>query len=124
MKIYLGSFDNMEYYNKKGLFIISIATQAPEGYEGYKEPLFAPSVDLDRKWREAQITKEEFEKAYLEGLNEEVIKWWVDNYDNVFGDKEVIMLSHAPSGKYSHRNALANYLDEHFDIEVDELLPV
>ncbi len=81
-------------------------------------PEFAPTKEILNDYKNKKITWEEYEKQYLDLLEDRKI---IDRLSNADFDK-VCFLCAEPTPENCHRKLLAEYLQKHFkDIEIKHL---
>lgn len=80
----------------------------------YHETKLAPSADLLLKYKNNEISEEEYDLIYLEELKKLNPNEIAKEYDNS------IFLCYEKKGEFCHRNILSNWLKEN-NIKIEEL---
>lgn len=121
MDIKTGYFAQYRKYNKAEYMLVGITRFPPKRYEGLNLPELAPKAETLSAYKNGRISWEEFEKAYLDYLN--------NNYESVLkalkclevsGCNRIVLCCFEKSSEPCHRHILANYLNKNYGYSISE----
>ena len=86
----------------------------------YEFKSLAPNWKLLEKFKSKQLSDSEFEKEYLEQLNNLDAKTIFEQINFLTGDKEPILMTHGNKSSFCHRHIFAKWLEEKLKVEIEE----
>ncbi len=86
----------------------------------YEFKSLAPNWKLLEKFKSKQLSDSEFEKEYLEQLNNLDAKTIFEQINFLTGDKEPILMTHGNRSSFCHRHIFARWLEEKLEVEIEE----
>ena len=86
----------------------------------YEFKSLAPNWKLLEKFKSKQLSDSDFEKEYLEQLNNLDAKTIFDQINFLTGDKEPILMTHGNKSSFCHRHIFAKWLEEKLEVEIEE----
>lgn len=114
--IYTGYYAQMKRYRQMGLIPVSIAYLTPQWYDGEVCFELAPSRTLLKRWKQGEITEEEYTKQYLHHLDNDVqwSKVWkkLKQISAKYDGSDLVLCCYEKAGDFCHRHILAEYLTE------------
>ena len=114
--IYTGYYAQMKKYKQMGLIPVSIAYLTPHWYDGEVCFELAPSRTLLKKWKQGEITEEEYKEQYIHRLDNEVqwSKVWkkLKQISAKYENSDLVLCCFEKAGDFCHRHVLAEYLTE------------
>lgn len=116
--LYTGYYAYTNKYRAAGLKTLAVSGVVPKFYTGGRAKLFAPRKGDFIRWKNGEITNEQYielYKKYLDRLLEKNPKAFV-RIENTLRSNNFIFLCYEKSGDFCHRYALADWLMEHFDV--------
>ncbi len=109
--IYTGFFDKINAYEEKGLTPVSIAGRAPENYHGFEYRKLAPKYDWWKKWHDEGLSERWYCDMYQRTVLDKLSAQNVYDDLNRFGEN-IVLLCYEESGKFCHRNLVANWFEK------------
>ena len=76
--IFTGYYAKLKFYQEQGLEPIAISGKRPDFYEGLYYSDFTPRYEMFQRWKNHEITNEDYTKeyrAYLETLDKEEVEF-------------------------------------------------
>lgn len=108
--------------NYEGYVRVGISRYAPQGSCDLRLLDFAPSAKTLFSYKDGRINEKEYEKEYLSDLEKlyknkriDVLVNWLKRY------KKVVLLCYEKKGNFCHRHILSKYLNEKYDLKIEEL---
>jgi uncharacterized protein (DUF488 family) len=106
------------YFAKyRGLNGVSIALKAPNGFRGKQYKLLAPSWDLLKKYKNGEVSDEQYTEIYkrtvLDRLDPDAV------YNELSAD--AVLLCWERPEKFCHRHLVAEWLNEKLGLEITEV---
>ena len=86
----------------------------------YEFKSLAPNWKLSEMHKSKQLSDSEFEKEYLEQLNNLDAKTIFEQINFLTGDKEPILMTHGNRSSFCHRHIFAKWLEEKLKVEIEE----
>ena len=116
-KIYTSYYNNPHIRNLPNLFAISIGQ--PSYFKGKVIPALMPTWEMVNKIRRKEITETEFTTLYFSLLKTRRLdpRKIVQNLPD-----RSVLLCHEVSGKFCHRNLVAEWLTKNADVKINEWL--
>lgn len=115
--IYTGYYGRINEYEEAGLTPVAISGQAPCWFEGYHFPFLGPSLDIFTKWKNKEITDQQYVDRFiperLEKLDKTDLKRQLEMIDNP------ILLCYEKEG-FCHRHIVAAWIEQNLGLEVKE----
>lgn len=125
MEIRTGYFSYTKRYKELGYYCISIARFTPKFYNGDSFIDLAPSAILLNKLKNGYISEEEFTDSYINQLKYLDFNLIIEEFNNLAirnNAKGIVLLCFEKVGNFCHRNVLASYLNENFNLNVSEII--
>lgn len=124
MKFYTGYFARIKKYETMNLFPVSIARFSPKGTNFMSFPSVMPDEKLLRDYKYNGLSEDGYKERYIRQLERIDIPKELhaiedkipDSYDGI-----VLCCYEKPDG-FCHRHILADYVKEHFGIEMTEVM--
>ena len=126
--IYTGYYSQMKKYRQMGMIPVSIAYLTPQWYDGEVCFELAPSRTLLKRWKQGEITEEEYKEQYTQFLDNDVqwSKVWkkLKQISTKYKNSDLVLCCFEKSEDFCHRHVLAEYLtDTGIDVvEADVLI--
>tara|TARA_A100000164_G_scaffold323383_1_gene307177 strand:- start:37 stop:465 length:429 start_codon:yes stop_codon:yes gene_type:complete len=86
----------------------------------YEFKSLAPNWKLLEKFKSKQLSDSDFEKEYLEQLNNLDAKTIFEQINFLTGDKEPILMTNGNKTSFCHRHIFARWLEEKLEVEIEE----
>ena len=86
----------------------------------YEFKSLVPNWKLLEMYKSKQLSDSEFEKEYLEQLNNLDAKTIFEQINFLTGDKEPILMTHGNKSSFCHRHILAKWFEEKLEVEIEE----
>ncbi len=86
----------------------------------YEFKSLAPNWKLLEKYKSKQLSDSDFEKEYLEQLNNLDAKTIFEQINFLTGDKEPILMTNGNKSSFCHRHIFASWLEEKLGVEIEE----
>ena len=86
----------------------------------YEFKSLAPNWKLLEKFKSKQLSESDFEKEYLEQLNNLDAKTIFEQINFLTGDKEPILMTNGNKTSFCHRHIFARWLEEKLEVEIEE----
>lgn len=126
MEIRTGYFAQTKKYESLGYMPISIALRTPDWFDGLKTTGLSPNNVLLGKFKNKEITEENFKVFYLAGLKPSVIEMYIEAWSECCDIdstiKGVVLMCYEKPESVCHRHYLAEYITKEYGIEVTELV--
>lgn len=113
--MYTGYYAKTKKYEEAGLKPVAVSGKVPPFFKGDRIKEFAPRFETFSRWKNKEITNEEYEteyRDYLNTLNKDSICKYLGN--------NIILICYEKSGDFCHRHTLARWLMDNFCVEVIE----
>lgn len=101
---------------RDGVFAVSIAGRAPEGFTSRQYKKLSPKYWFFKKYKEDGDEKfytEQYQKEVLDKLDPQIVY-------NELGEDAVLLCWEEP-GKFCHRHLIAKWLSENLGIKIEEI---
>lgn len=99
---------------------ISISNTAPSFFKGGALPQLAPAWSLVVARRAERTTDDEFAKEYIRRLDEDLGLTAEAIYDLI--PDGAVLLCYEKTGDFCHRHVLAEFLEKHLDVKIEEIV--
>ena len=86
----------------------------------YEFKSLVPNWKLLEMYKSKQLSDSEFEKEYLEQLNNLDAKTIFEQINFLTGENEPILMTHGNKSSFCHRHILAKWFEEKLQIEIGE----
>ncbi len=86
----------------------------------YEFKSLVPNWKLLEMYKSKQLSDSEFEKEYLEQLNNLDAKTIFEQINFLTGENEPILMTHGNKSSFCHRHILAKWFEENLQIEIGE----
>ena len=114
--IYTGYYSQMKKYRQMGMIPVSIAYLTPQWYDGEVCFELAPSRTLLKRWKQGEITEEEYKEQYTQFLDNDVqwSKVWkkLKQISTKYKNSDLVLCCFEKSEDFCHRHVLAEYLTD------------
>lgn len=122
--IYTGYYAQMKKYWKLGIVPVSIAYLTPQWYDGEVCFELAPSRQLLKKWKQDEITEDEYKEQYIHQLDNDV-QWSkvlkkLKQISAKYKDADLVLCCYEKPEDFCHRHILAEYFRTEMDMDVIE----
>ena len=109
-------------WSYKGYVRVGISRYAPQGSCDLRLMDFAPSARTLFDYKEGRIDEKEYEREYLNDLDRLYENKRMDELvDKLKKYEKVVLLCYEGKGKFCHRHILGKYLNEKYDLKIEEL---
>ena len=116
---YTGYYSKFKDYDAAGLKTVSISRTRPNGIVVYgKIPELYPDKDILWKYKNGEIDEMEYTSMYLDQLDKIGIRDILLKIHH-YGDDVVLLCWEAPD-KFCHGHILADYINRHSKLNVEE----
>lgn len=119
--IYTGYFAKTKEYVESGLTPVSIAGKTPDFFTYPKWTNFAPRKELFYRWKNGEITNEEYMIEYEEYLSLNISPLAIDRLKKLATHKEIVMCCYEKSSDFCHRHTLAQWLSNELGMPIGEV---
>lgn len=114
--IYTGYYAQMKKYKQMGMIPVSIAYLTPQWYDGEVCFELAPSRTLLKRWKQGEITEEEYTEQYIQFLDNDVqwSKVWkkLKQISAKYENSDLVLCCFEKAEDFCHRHILAEYLTD------------
>lgn len=86
----------------------------------YEFKSLAPNWKLSKMYKSKQLSDSEFEKEYLEHLNNLDAKTIFEQINFLTGNSEPILMTHGNKSSFCHRHIVAQWFEENLEVEIEE----
>ncbi|MFR4986485.1 MAG: DUF488 family protein [Lachnospirales bacterium] len=117
--IYIGYYANIKNYPKE-YKLYSISNSKPKGINIDIIEEFIPNWMFVKAYKDGKISEEKYEKLYRKQLDKIEWKTMVNILKNLLANKSII-LCYEEKEEFGHRHILAEWLEEHTIVKVEEL---
>lgn len=119
--LYTGYFAKTKQYTEAGLTPVSVAGKTPDFFKYTKWTLFAPRKELFDRWKNNEITDEEYMAEYTEYLESSVTDKNLKKLKEIADKYEIVMCCYEKSSSFCHRHTLAEWLSNKLEIPIGEV---
>ena len=123
---YFAKFSRLNDEEKNKYYPIAISTTIPKWFKDYREhhTFISPPNNLPFRYKNGDISWEEFTKEYIEFLDElEKIQSIYDYYKMIEleENKEIVLLCYESTKDNCHRHILSDYIERKNNIIIEEV---
>ena len=86
----------------------------------YEFKSLAPNWKLSEMHKSKQLSDSEFEKEYLEQLNNLDAKTIFEQINFLTGNNEPILMTHGNKSSFCHRHIVAEWFEENLEVQIEE----
>ena len=109
VRVYTGYFAQLNKYKGRGLFPIAICGKSPEFFRGVELKCFAPTWDIYSKWKNKEISDEEYSTRFKNEILDKLEPKAILNFFDGFCT-DIVLLCYETPEKFCHRHLVSEWL--------------
>lgn len=118
--IFTSYYANHKSY--KDFMRVAISRTSPSRSYDVKWLMLAPRIKLLNMYKKGELSEETYTQEYLSQLQKLYDSGKLSKLvDLLLEEPKVVLLCYESKGKFCHRHILASFLNEHYDLNIQEL---